>query len=146
MGPCSSMLQHLILPSSTTAKTTTTVVATNNRSSRRPLAAPTNATILPTAIATDETIPRDNQHAQNPRHATKYERHDAARREARGEPGGRSRLARQIEEVGGVAGGIADGGGWAGAGGGAGGVVVGGDVEGLLLEGQGGFDEGCCET
>lgn len=105
------MLQHLILPSNTTTHTiiaTITIVATLNH--RSPTVPATHDAPVRPAIATHETVPRNHQHAQNPRRAAEHEGHDAARREAGGQAGRRARLAGQIEKIG-VAGGVADSGG-----------------------------------
>lgn len=108
----------------------------------------TTTAAIPTT--TNKTVPRHDRHAQAPRDATKHERHDSARREPGRQPRGGARLARQVEQVLGVARRIADRRGRVRGGGRAGGVVVRGDGvvvvcpggEEGLLELQGGLDKG----
>lgn len=99
-----------------------------------------NSTIRagPLALA-HEPVPRHDRDAQHARQAAEGERDDAARREAVWQRRRRRGLAREVEQVGGAAGGVACGRDRRGRGG-ARGVVVGGDDE-VALQVEGRFYE-----
>lgn len=105
---------------------------------------PSRRTLPSRRWVTHHTIPRHDSDTQNSCHTAEYQRHDAAGGEAIGQPWWRRGLAGQVEQVDCITGCVAcrgDG----GRGGGTGGEVVRGDGE-RLLQLEGCFDDGGCET